>query len=62
MFQHTHKGVGLEHIGGATCADFVALQPDDSFTNVHVGIKRALGDNYIAPEKESKQTNKQTQL
>lgn len=47
---NTYVLVGLEDIRGATGTDFVSLQTDDSFTDVHMWIKRTLSDDYITTE------------
>ena len=41
--------MGLEYVRGAAGAHLVPLQADDPLADVHVRVRRTLGNDYIAP-------------
>lgn len=44
--------MGLEKVRGAAGAHLVALQANDPFANVHVRVRRTLGNDDVAPGNE----------
>lgn len=45
--------MGLEKVSGVARADFVPLQANDAFADVHVGIKWTFSNNDVAPERQT---------